>query len=501
MAISFRKYVDIVSGIGAGAAVRRRDLIGRIFSTNPLIPTKSLVEFDDVESVGEYFGTDSDEYKRASFYFGWISKNITRAKKIAFARWADVAVAARIYGDKSAKVLSTFTAIANGAFTINIGAGQAILTGINLTGAASLAAVAALIQTAIRTGTGVQFTAATVTYNATRGSFDVVSGQTGAAVISVTAPGSGTNLLGPLGWSGTGAIFSDGSAAETVTETLTESAGASNNFGSFMFSDLTMSIEEIEEAAAWNATQNVLYMYMVPVSDANASSYYTALSGYAGTAVTLSEVADEFPEMIPMIILAATNYSARNSVQNYMYQVFNVAPSVTDTIDANALDVLRVNYYGRTQTAGQLLDFYQRGVLMGSQTAPVDMNVYANEQWLKDAAGASVMELLLALSRISANTKGRIQLMSQIQDVVDEALFNGTISVGKELSNTQKVYISELTGDNEAWRQIQTIGYWLDCVMESYVTQDDRTEYKAVYTLVYSKDDTIRKVEGSHVLI
>lgn len=129
------------------------------------------------------------------------------------------------------------------------------------------------------------------------------------------------------------------------------------------------------------------------------------------------------------------------------------------------------------------------------------MNVYANEQWLKDAAGASVMELLLALSRISANTKGRIQLMSQIQAVVDEALFNGTISVGKELSNTQKVYISELTGDNEAWRQIQTIGYWLDCVMESYVTQDDRTEYKAVYTLVYSKDDTIRKVEGSHVLI
>jgi hypothetical protein len=132
---------------------------------------------------------------------------------------------------------------------------------------------------------------------------------------------------------------------------------------------------------------------------------------------------------------------------------------------------------------------------------PVDMNTYANEMWFKDAAGAAIMELLLALARVSANTKGRIQLKSQLQSVINEALFNGTISVGKLLSNTQKLYIGELTGDDDAWRQVQDIGYWYDVVMQTYVTQDDRTEYKAVYTLIYSKDDTVRKVEGSHVLI
>jgi hypothetical protein len=184
-----------------------------------------------------------------------------------------------------------------------------------------------------------------------------------------------------------------------------------------------------------------------------------------------------------------------------MFQIFNVSPGVTNTTDSDTYDALRVNYYGRTQTAGQFLEFYQRGVLMGLAVNPVDMNVYANEQWLKDAAGAAIMELLLALAKVSANTKGRIQLMSQIQAVVDEALFNGTISVGKPFSNTQKLYISEITGDPEAWRQVQGIGYWLDCVMESYVTEDSRTEWKAVYTLVYSKDDIVRKVEGSHVLI
>jgi hypothetical protein len=500
MAISFRKYVDIVSGVGAGAAVRRRDLILRIFTTNPLVPTKSLVEFDDIESVGAYFGTSSEEYARASFYFGWVSKNITRAKKLAFARWTDAAVAARIFGNKDAKLLSTFTAITNGSANITVGGQLATLTGVNLSTAVDLAGVAALLQTAIRAEAGTQFATATVVYNTSRGSFDFTASVAGAAAISVAVAGVGTDLLAPLGWSGTSAILSDGAAAESVTDTLIESADASNNFGTFLFMpDLT--IEEIEEAAAWNTTQNVLYMYLVPVINANASAYSTALIDYQGVALTLSEVAGEYPEMIPGIILAATNYSARNSVQNYMFQIFNVTPGVTTTAESNALDLLRVNYYGRTQTAGQFLDFYQRGVLSGLPVNPVDMNVYANEQWLKDAVGASVMELLLALAKISANAKGRIQLLSQIQSVIAEALNNGTISVGKLLTNTQKLYISEITGDAEAWRQVQTIGYWLDCVMERVVTQDDRVEFKAVYTLVYSKDDIVRKVEGSHVLI
>lgn len=499
MAISFRKYVDIVSGIGAGAAVSRRDLIGRIFSTNPLIPTKSLIEFDDIESVLAYFGSTSEEYKRAAFYFGWVSKNITRAKKIAFARWADVAVAAQIFGDTDQKVLATFTAISDGTFVLNVGEQSATVTGVDLSGAASLAAVAALIEDAIQLEAGTQFVDATVVYNATRGSFDFTSGDVGTAAISVEAEGTGTDLLGPLGWTGTGAILSDGAAAESITDVLTESADASNNFGSFLFIP-ALTIEEIEEAAIWNTTQNILYMFMVPVSDANADAYSTALVDYSGVALTLSEVADEYPEMIPMIILAATDYTAINSVQNYMYQIFGVTPGVTTTLQSNALDALRVNYYGRTQTAGQQIDFYQRGTLTGLPVSPSDMNVYANEIWLKDAVGAAIMELLLALAKVSANAKGRIQIMSQIQSVVAEALRNGTISVGKLLNNTQKLYISEITGDPDAWQQVQTIGYWLDCEMQR-VVNGDVVEFKAVYTLVYSKDDVVRKVEGRHVLI
>ncbi len=202
-----------------------------------------------------------------------------------------------------------------------------------------------------------------------------------------------------------------------------------------------------------------------------------------------------------MMILAATDYRHRNATQNYMFQQATLTPSVTTTRESDRLDALRVNYYGRTQTAGQTRDFYQRGVLMGGASAPTDMNVYANEQWLKDAAGSAIMELLLSVAKISANEQGRAQLIATLQNIINQALSNGTISVGKNLNNAQQLYITNMTGDVNAWRQVQTSGYWLDCVIEPVVTEDSRAEYKAVYTLIYSKDDAIRKVEGAHILI
>lgn len=381
MAIAFTKYVDIVSGVGGGAGVRERDLIARIFTTNVLLDVGTIGEFDTLADVGDFFGTTSEEYKRASFYFGWVSKNITSPKKISFARWDDTPV-----------------------------------------------------------------------------------------------------------------------TGETITEVLTASTEANNNFGSFCFIP-ALDVTETEEAATWVAAQNVRYMFSSKVAAADAATWSAALIGYAGTALTLDEISDEYHEMIPMTILAATDYAKRNSVQNYMFQQFTATPTVTTTALSTTYDGLRVNYYGRTQTAGQNIDFYQRGVLMGGATAPTDMNTFANEMWLKDAAGAAIMSLLLSMPTVSANSKGRAQLLSIIQSVIDRALFNGVISVGRTLNTTQKLYIGNITGDELAWHQVQNIGYWVDCVLESYVTTDSRTEWKASYTLLYAKDDAIRSVDGSHILI
>lgn len=500
MAISFNKYVSIVSGIGAGATVRQRDLIGRLFTDSNLVPPGTMLDFTSAADVGTYFGTSSEEYARAVFYFAWISKNITRVQKITFARWVDAAVAPRVYGVSATYTLANFTSVSAGSIGITMGVSTTQLTAIDLSAATSLADVAAAMQTKIRayTAGGAVFTAATVTYDATRKSFNLVGGATGAAPMAITVGGTGTDLSSRLGWLA-GSIQATGSAAVSITDTLQASADASSNFGSFLFMP-TLSIDEVVEAATWNNAQNISFQYMVPVASTDTTAYHTALKNLGGTAVTLSVTSGEYPEMVPMMIMAATNYQAQNSVQNYMFQQFNLTPSVTTTTLSNSLDTLRINYYGRTQTNGQLIDFYQRGLLMGLATSPSDQNVYANEQWLKDFIGTQIMTLLLSLARVPANAQGVSQLQAIIQASVTSALTNGTISVGKPLTPTQQLFITEQSGSDKAWYQVQNIGYYLTVKILS-VAVDDRTEWKATYTLIYSKDDAVRKVEGQDILI
>ena len=500
MAISFQKYVDIVSGVGGAAQVALRELIGRMFTVNPLLPTKSFIEFTDLESVGAYFGTTSEEYLRALFYFAFVSKQTTNAKKISYARWADTDTAPLIFGASADYLIGDYTSISDGAFSLTLGPDTEIITGIDFTLDASLADIADALETAIQAANvAAMWTGATVVYNAIDKRFEFTGGTVGANVIVVADAGSGTEIAGLVGWLNTGTILSDGVVAESITDVLTESAGASNNFGSFLFQP-ALTEDDIVEAATWADAQNVRFQFFHSVLEIDSQDTYDAVKDIGATGIMIKDATtpDEYPEMMPMIILAATDYTRRNANQNYMYQQFAISSTVADTTTSNTLDAIRMNYYGETQQAGRLLRFFQRGLLMGLATDPKDMNTFANEQWFKDSAGVAIMNLLLALSAIPANDTGRAQILGVVQGVIDDALFNATISVGKPINDTQKAFIESITGDPNAWRQIQEIGYWVDAL----ITEDQQNpgEFIATYLLVYGKADVIRKVEGTHTL-
>lgn len=505
MAISFKRYIDITSGVGGGVAVRARDLILRLFTTSERVPAKTVVEMDNVTDVVSYFGTGSAEALRAAFYFGWVSKTIKAPRKISFGRWANANTSAKIFGKANgASALTAFTGgpITTGSLKLTLDAYTADVTGLNFTGAASLAAVATVVQTAIRAvvAGGAAWTSATVTYDAPSNTFNLVSGASGVGAVNVQAAATGVAVASLLGWA-TGAIFSPGVAAEEPVQSFIDSVEASDNFGTAVFIP-ALSTAQVTAVATQNDTYNVRFHYSVGFAlDTDAAVLYAALAGLSGVSYTYAPMSTEYPEILPAAILAATDYAARNSVQNYMYQLATLTPSVSTNAAADTMDNARANYYGRTQSAGAYIDFYQRGVMCGLQTDPVDQNVYANEMWLKDAIGAAIMSALLSLSRVPANDQGRIQLLAVLQTPIDAALNNGTVSVGKALSTTQKLYIGSLTNDDNAWQQVYRLGYWVDVVLSSYVTQDSRTEWKAAYTLIYSKDDAIRKVTGSNVLI
>ncbi len=502
MPIAFDQYVDITSSVGGVAVASNRELILRLVTTNELVPTGTVLEFTSSDDVGTHFGTTSEEFLQAQFYFGFINKLSTTASRISFTFWAEVDTVPLVFGETDTYVLGTFTdgPITDGAMTVTMGPDVEVITGIDFTGDTSLADVAATIEAAIiATAASVQFTGATVTFNAVDQRFELVGGgPAGAAAMDIAAGGSGTEVAPLIGWQEPGALFSDGEAIQTLTEVLTASSQLSNNYGSFAFIP-TLDNTQITEVATWNDGENVKYMYLEKTLSANAQDLFDLIDDISGTGVTLFEVLtpSEYPWLLPAAIFASTPYFRRASVQNYMFQQASLTASVTTTTLAQFFDGIRTNYYGVTQQAGALLAFYQRGFLMGGSTDPIDMGVYANEVFLKDAIGVSIFNLLLAVPVVPANAAGTAQVLAAIQGNIDDALDSGIISVGKILNDTQVAFITVVTGDENAFLQIQNIGYWIT----AEVTEPTSNEFVVNYTLLYSKNDAVRKVEGTHTLI
>lgn len=521
MTININKYVNVVSGVGGGSEIPNRSLVARMFTGSTLLYPGTFAQFTSAADVGIYFGTSSEEYARALFYFSWVSKSQAQPQAIQYARWVVSSAAPQVYSAyQNNSVLSSWTTINNGAFVLNIASTAHTISGLDFTGASDLPGVAAIIQTAVRLISGTMYTAATVTYASNTG-FVFTGGQDVAATIVISVAGSGTDITGTglLGWinpvviaiDGTvtnlsGAKWINGSLLETIVANITSSTNASNNFGSFGYlNNLSLNITEIGQVATWNQSQNVDYLYSIPVSVANASAYATALTAIGGCCLTLqaggaTPITTEYPEMFPMMIEAATDYTGVNTVQNYMFQqVAGLTASVTSDSDKSSYDAQRINYYGLTQDNGSQIAFYQDGLMQGTITSPPDMTTYVNEIWFKSAATAALMNLLLQVTQVPANVQGRSQVLTVLQSVINQALNNGTISVGKTLTANQKAFITNETNDPVAWQQVQSIGYWVDCVI---VPQDSNPLlYEADYILIYSKDDTIRLINGIHTLI
>lgn len=507
MSIDFRKYVRIISGVGGAASVPNRELIGRLFSNNSLLSPDSVYEFASTDDVGSIFGFASHEFYRAKFYFGWVSPNITMAKKISFCRFTPTAIAAIVLGTASSSLVTLQTIVA-GALLVKTPTAPAgvALAGLNLSGAGSYGAAAAALQTLLRTSSDPALATATATWDSVNSRFVVTSGTVGAGALAFLPAGSGiSDTAGLMGlYASAGAWLTVGSAAQTPSSALAAMIGVSTNFGSFLFMNRSaITISQHLDAAAYNVTQNNMFIMCWPVLAADAVAVNAAAIGLAGVAATLYDPAQtyQYPEMVPMIQEAATDYTRRKGVSNYMFKSFNLAPTVTDDTASAAYDALRINYYGQTQINGQQRSFYQNAVLFGPITAPLDQSVFANEQWLKDNVTVGFFNALLALAEIPTNAEGRGICRGIVQTAVAAALLNGVISVAKQFTTLQQGFITTQTGDPTAWRKVQNLGYWYDVEITSAVDVNQVIKYSATYLLIYAKDDAIHSVNGTHALI
>jgi len=500
MPIKSTLYVNITSGVIGASSVKTQELTGRRFTTNPLVPVDKIVTVLP-GGAADYFGAGTNEAKFGNQYFSYISPApASQANNLQFAAYAATARTPMIVGAKIATTLEQLKAVTAGSLSITLGDDEFQSSSMDFSSATSFADVASSIQTAIRSDSGPQYAAATVTFDATKKEFIITGGLAVPADARFTPSVDPSTDVGVLiGLSGVGAVFSPGAAAQTPLEAFIAAEAITDSFGSASFESLTL--DQAVELAAYVAEQNIKYQLYVSVSRADAAAWSEALIGTSSVGLILNATAGEWKESVPMAIMAATDYERRNATINYMFRQASVSFDVNTTAEAIALNDLRVNFYGNTASAGQQIRFFQRGFLMGGATAATDMNVHANEQWFKAYMAAQLLNLQLVLNKIPANDDGRGYILAQLIDGINLAKFNGTISVGKTLTTAQKIAITQLTGDTDAWQAVQTNGFWCDVAIVPVVQTSGVVEYVAKYTIAYSKNDVVRTIEGSHNLV
>lgn len=501
MPIKSTRYVEITSAVAGAAIIPQRELVGLRFTEAPRVPVGAQVS---VVSGGadDYFGASSVEADFAREYFAYISPApASKPKSLKFAAYAPAGRAPRIYGSDQAAPLATLQTVTAGALTVQLGNAPAVLTGINLSTALTYADVARAVQVALRAAAGTQYTTATVTYDAIEGTFLIVGSAIANAAANVVLVG-GSDLAPLLGLSQVGRILSPGTVAQTALEAFKVAEQVSDSFGTAAFGS-TVGLAEAIELSEYIAGENVKYQIYWSVNASTSAAWSAAFIGTASTGLILNETAGEYKEALPMAIAASVNYNRRNTVVNFMFR----SPQITLTADvktdlaANLYDPLRVNYYGQTAMYGQNISFFQRGYLCGPATAPLDMGVHLNEQWLKSLLAANFLNLLLVRGIVPAAQQGRAEGLVIVNEAVNLAKFNGTIIPGKTLTALQKLEIASITGDERAFQQVINQGFWADATIERVTGPSGLLEYVLQYTLIYSANEGVRKVEGSHNLI
>jgi len=501
MTISIDRYVGITSGVIGAQSVPDREFPGLRFTTDPRVPFGTVASVDK-DGAGELFGNSAPETAFANQYYAYISPApASQARILRFAPWVDVARAARIYGARTTVTLAELQAIVAGTLPLTLGETTVNLL-LDFSAALSFADVAAALQVAVRAGDADPiWSLATVTYDAPSAAFLLTAGAAGVAPVELGA--AGVNDIGAvIGWRAPLTIFSPGAAAEEPIDALRNAENVTDSFGSFAYG-ATITLAQAIAVATYNAALNVKYQFYHTVSFANYDAASAALLQFASTGLILNGIVGEYKESLPMAVFAAIDYNRTNATVNFMYRQgpFVNNNDVTDDTTADLLDNARVNYYGTTSKAGQKLAFFQRGFLMGGATAPLDMNVHANEQWLKSALQSDLLSAQLSLNKIQASDQGRADILAILTARVVQAKRNGTISVGKELTVLQQIAISQLSGDVDAWRDVQTNGYWADVAIVPETGPGNVTNYVALYTLAYSKNDVVRTIRGSHNLV
>lgn len=396
------------------------NIIGK--STNLPIGDRARF-YSDMDGVASDFSSSDEEYKAATIFFS----QSPRPTQLMISRRFDVAAPGELLCGLGYQTdITAYNAIATGAFSITIDGTVRNITGVDLTTAANLNAVASAIAAKLNTAS----VGSTCVFNGSR--FIIRSGTTGptSTVSYTTAPGSGIDL-GPLlasNAAGLGLITA-GKALESIADSLDALQNFNNAWYGFTFTN-EVSEQNLKDAAAWANARVKIFGFTTKASNVLDAASTTDIGYYMKTNLYdrtfwIWDDNDDYSIVSAFGRAFTVNFNEQNSTLTLKFKLLPGTSPVSITESQRQVIVAKKgNYYTYFGDSAMLAEGWMASGQFFDERHGLD--------WLQNAIETNVFGYLYTRpTKVPQTDKGVATLVQQVEKACNEGVNNGLLAPGQ----------------------------------------------------------------------
>lgn len=422
----------------AGTAL---DVYGLLLSDNELMPVGKVSEFTSASDVGLAFGTASKEYLAASLYMSGYDNSTVRPGAVLFGRLVKTEAEGWLLSGSFKGVKISDIQSVSGTITLTVDGSPKTSTAIDLSSVASFTDAAAAIETAI--GSSV-----TVEWLPIQSRFIIRSATTGAdsdvSTAQVSAAATTLKLTAE-----TAATTSQGADATSITDTM--AAIVNQNQDWVMVSSLVeFSDDEKEELCAWVSASSNRYGYAYhDTSDAatvanNASTFQQSVVVANGFENVFAVYGTYLYAVLALAYSASLNFNRTNGRVSYKFRAFaGLAPNVSDSATAAALESNGYNFYGSYSQNRTMKQYVSNGAISGKY---LWLDSFISQVWINANLIAAFANLFTNNASYAFNATGYASVSAAVIDVAQNAKNFGAIRAGVTLDQSQINIVNDSVG-------------------------------------------------------
>ena len=470
--LSISRIIDIGVEITPQLVQGQATNTGLILGTSTVIDTVTrLRNYSTLNEVEADFTSQTEEFLAAEIWFEQQPQPTT----LSIGRWCKTAAAGKLLCAPLSLVnqsIAPWNAIATGAFTIQADGGAATnVPTLNFAAAASLGAVATIIQTGVRALAGV-YANVSVVYNPSFTRFEFTSGTTGPSsqIAFLTAGSTGVDISGMLGGlvTSSGAFEAPGVAAETAIAAVTL---FDNQFGGQWYNLIVpdaVDSDTLAIAPFIDGGSNLHFLWVTSNESAMLVSGDTTHIGFLLQQLQAQHTAVQYSTTSPY---AAWSMAARISTVNWagsltaislMYkQEPGVSPEALNDTQVTALESYNVNVFVTYDIGGgnPIIEF---GICPSGQFIDTIIGVDA----LRSQTQTNIFNLQLGTqTKIPQTDAGVTDLETGVESACSQFIVNGlgapgtwnaagfgTLNQGDYLDKGYYIFSEPLALQNESAR-------------------------------------------------